>query len=190
MKFSGGGREKWLNLLIRMRIQISHGCMGGLNEVYSQEGGKVVKRWWNCVMLGMAWCKSVKKQTFVVKWRPENIWMSENHSVMSDSLRHHELYGPWNSPGQNTGVGSCFLLQGIFPTQGSNPDLLHCGRILYQLSHQGKLRQEYLILHRIFFFCIFLFYECLSTSTLLGLQFSYLYKHRLFFIGILVFSHL
>ena len=46
--------------------------------------------------------------------------------------------GPWNSPGQDTGVGSSFLFQGIFPTQGSNPGLLHCRRILYQLSHKGS----------------------------------------------------
>ena len=52
------------------------------------------------------------------------------------SLRHHGLYSPWNSPDQNTGVGSLSLLQGIFPTQGSNPGLLHCRRILYQLSYQ------------------------------------------------------
>jgi len=45
---------------------------------------------------------------------------------------------PWNSPGQNTGVGSHYLLQGIFPTQGSNPGLPHCRQILYQLSHQGS----------------------------------------------------
>ena len=45
---------------------------------------------------------------------------------------------PWNSPGQNTGVGSHFLLQGIFLTQGSNPGLQHCRWILYQLSHQGS----------------------------------------------------
>jgi len=45
---------------------------------------------------------------------------------------------PWNSPGQNTGVGSSSLLQGIFPTQGSNPGLPHLGQILYQLSHQGS----------------------------------------------------
>ena len=43
-------------------------------------------------------------------------------------------------PGQNTGVGSYSLLQGIFPTQGSNPGLPHCRRILYQLSHQGSPR--------------------------------------------------
>jgi len=45
---------------------------------------------------------------------------------------------PWNFPGQNTGVGSIFLLQGIFPTQGSNSGLPHCRRILYQLSHKGS----------------------------------------------------
>jgi len=44
---------------------------------------------------------------------------------------------PWNSPGQNTGVGSLSLLQGIFPTQGLNPGLTHCRQILYQLNHNG-----------------------------------------------------
>ena len=55
---------------------------------------------------------------------------------MSDSLRPHVLYNPWNSPGCNTGVGSLPLFQGTFPTQGSNPGLLHCRWIIYQLSHQ------------------------------------------------------
>ena len=49
---------------------------------------------------------------------------SENLSVMSNSLQPHGLYTPWSSPGQNTGAGSCSLLQGIFPTQGSNPGIL------------------------------------------------------------------
>ena len=57
--------------------------------------------------------------------------MTECHSVVSDSLRHHGLYSPWNSPGQKTGMGSLSLLQGIFPTQGSNLGLLRCRRILY-----------------------------------------------------------
>ena len=46
----------------------------------------------------------------------------------------------WNSPGKNTGVGNLFLLQGIFPTQGSNPGLPHCRWILYHLSHKGSPR--------------------------------------------------
>ena len=44
-----------------------------------------------------------------------------------------------DSPGKNTGVGCCVLLPGTFPTQGSNPGLLHCRLILYQLSHKGRL---------------------------------------------------
>ena len=60
------------------------------------------------------------------------------HLVMSDSLWPHGLYSPWSSPGQNTGVGSCSHLQGIFPTQGSKPGFLHCRQILYQLSHKGN----------------------------------------------------
>ena len=62
---------------------------------------------------------------------------SESHSVVSDSLRPHGLYSPWNSPGQNA-EDSLSLLQGIFPTQGSNTGLLHCRWILYQLSHKGS----------------------------------------------------
>ena len=65
---------------------------------------------------------------------------------MSDSLRPPGLYSPWNSPGQDTGVGSLSLLQGLFPTQGSNPGLPHCREILYQLSYQGspeKVKEAY-----------------------------------------------
>ena len=45
---------------------------------------------------------------------------------------------PWNSPGQNTGVCSLSLLQGIFPTQGLTSGLLHCRQILHQLSQKGS----------------------------------------------------
>ena len=47
---------------------------------------------------------------------------------------------PWNSPGQNTGVGSYSLLQDIFPTHELNPGLPHCRQILSQLSHEGSPR--------------------------------------------------
>ena len=47
---------------------------------------------------------------------------------------------------KNTGVGSLFLLQQIFPTQESNWDLLHCSRILYQLSYQGRPENSLLLL--------------------------------------------
>ena len=68
------------------------------------------------------------------------VFFSKSCSVVSYSLQPHGLYCPWNSPGQNTGVGSLSLLQGIFPTQGSKPGLLHCRWILYQLSHKGSPR--------------------------------------------------
>ena len=91
------------------------------------------------------WCvkrivgrEACQKQPFFLKWR-------ESRSVMSDSLQPHGLYNPWNSPGQNTGVGSLSLLQGIFPTQGSNPGLPHCRWILYQLSYQGSYTYTYIL---------------------------------------------
>ena len=81
------------------------------------------------------------RQSLRVTWE---IWMnllmsseSERRSAVSDSLWPHGLYSSWNSPGQNTGVGSLSLLQGIFPNQGSNPGFPHCRWIFYQLSHKG-----------------------------------------------------
>ena len=77
--------------------------------------------------------------------------MAENNLVMGwntvcvylevkwKSLSHVQLFAtPWNSPGQNIELGSLFLLQGIFPTQGSHPGLPHWRRILYQQSHKGS----------------------------------------------------
>ena len=49
------------------------------------------------------------------------------------TLRPHGLYSPQDSPGQNTGVGSLSLLQGIFPSQGLNPGLPQCRWILYRM---------------------------------------------------------
>ena len=76
------------------------------------------------------------------------IWISVDKSLksesvslsgVSDSLRCRGLWParllcPWNPPGKHTGVDSHSLLQGIFPTEGSNPGL-HCRKILYRLSH-------------------------------------------------------
>ena len=65
---------------------------------------------------------------------------SKSHSVVSDSLRPHRLYSPWNSPGQKSGVGSLSLLQGIFPTQGSNPGLPHCRRFFTSWARREELK--------------------------------------------------
>ena len=62
---------------------------------------------------------------------------SESHSAVSDSVICDPM--DYADPtGQNIGVGSHSLLQGIFPTQGLNPGLLNCRWILHRLSHQGS----------------------------------------------------
>ena len=71
-----------------------------------------------------------------------------SRSVVSDSLWPMDCSPPGSpvhvaSPGKNTGVGCHVILQGIFPTQGLNPGLPHCRWILYQLSHEGSPRLEW-----------------------------------------------
>ena len=74
-----------------------------------------------------------------------NVGAVRSRSVVSDSLQPRGLWParllcPWDSPGKSTAVGCPALLQGIFPTQGSNQGLLYCRQILYCLSHQGSPR--------------------------------------------------
>ena len=113
-----------------------------------QQEGKAhlfLSRW----ELGYDWKTEVSRDLF--PWHKQK---SESCSVVSNSLQPHGLWSPWNSLGQNTGVGSLCPLQGIFPTQGSNPGLPYCRQILYQLSHKGSTwtlrhkgstRRDYLI---------------------------------------------
>ena len=72
------------------------------------------------------------------------------------ALRPHGPYSPWHSPGQNSGVGSLSLLQGIFPTQELKRGLLHCRRILYNWAiREGPafsfflLKEETFCLHHV-----------------------------------------
>ena len=60
-----------------------------------------------------------------LKGLDESVHASQVTSLVSDSVRPSRLLCPWDSPGKNTGVGYHALLQGIFPTQGSNPSLLY-----------------------------------------------------------------
>ena len=60
------------------------------------------------------------------------------NSLQSHGLQPTRLLCPWDFSGKDTGVVCHFLLQGIFPTKGLNPGLLHCRQILYQLSSQGS----------------------------------------------------
>ena len=93
---------------------------------------------------------SKKKHAGWPQYKQNHIWESSIlNSVNKQKWKWKSLSGvrlfatPWTTQsvefsGQNTGVGSCFLLQGILPTQGSNPGLSHCRLILYQLSHHGS----------------------------------------------------
>ena len=100
-------------------------------ELSSSKARNVSSIRWACRRSLMNVCR-------VSQWMKPKNKKSESSSVVSDSWWPHRPYSPWNSPGPNTGEGSLSLLQGIFPTQGSNPGLLHCRRILYQLSHQSR----------------------------------------------------
>ena len=83
--------------------------------------------------------------------KKQNLNLKEEHACMRVTLSPScltlchpmhcspaRLLCPWYSPGKNTALGCRALLQGIFPTQGSNLHLLHCRQILYHLSHQGS----------------------------------------------------
>ena len=66
-------------------------------------------------------------------------------TYISRNFIKDRLLCPWNASGKNTGVGCHSLLQGIFPTQGSNMGLLHCRQILYRLNHQGSPNMKVLV---------------------------------------------
>ena len=72
--------------------------------------------------------------SFYRKWK----WKSQSYSLTL--CKPHELYSPWNSPAQNTGVESLSLTPGHLPKPGLNPGLPHCRWIFNQLSHKGSPR--------------------------------------------------
>ena len=103
-----------------------------------------VFRFQPCHVLAVTLCRKITQSSEIQFAHPTKGMKKESesgsHSIMSDSLRPHGLYSSWNSPGQNTGMGSLSFLQGIFLTKGSNPGLLHCRQLFYQLSHKKSPR--------------------------------------------------
>ena len=123
------------------RVAISFSRESSWPKEWTQETWKssyllfLINSWWCCAILhNLAhwYCK-------LFSYYSESV----SCSVMSDSLQPEGMYPSrllclWNSPGKNPGVGSPYLLQDIFPTQGSNLGVLHFRWILYCLSYQGS----------------------------------------------------
>ena len=95
-----------------------------------------------CYRYRNRWCWQTEAQ--YTKWKER-----ESRSVVSNSLWPHGLCSPWNSPGQNPGVGSCSLLQGIFPTQGVNPGLLIAGGFFTSWATRGAHTQDWSVIKHI-----------------------------------------
>ena len=107
---------------------------------------------------GLDWARESNLQILNFTLKIIKVKVKLKVAVVSDSLWPHGLYSRWNSPGQNTRVGSLSLLQGILPTQGLNPGLPYCKWMLYQLSHKGSSKGQGLqkSLHSE---CMFLWFE-------------------------------
>ena len=146
-------------LLIIMRSDVSKLFKGGKYMSYPLSSFLSFSPHFNNSAIGMHFTINGESNHFRIEWQcvlVESIWVCFcqilpiwNYFVcvcvllMSDSLPPHgllptRLLCPWDFPGKNAGVGSNFLLQGNFLTQGLNPGLLHCRQILYNLSHQGS----------------------------------------------------
>ena len=126
-----------------------------------------------------------KQQSEKVQSCPESD--SESRSVVSNSCNPMDY-----TPGQNTRVGSLSLLQGIFPTEGSNLGLLHCRQILYHLSHQichMKYLKDVYPKKTIFLICLkFRIIWTSSISRLLGMSWGIFSSFKDHFTGTQAFS--
>ena len=87
----------------------------------------------NCMSSLLLWTLNTHHYIFTLQYR---VKVAQSCPILCNSM----VCSPRNFPGQNTGVDSFSLFQGIFPTQGSNPSLLHCMQILYQLRYKGSPR--------------------------------------------------
>ena len=103
-------------------------------------------------IVGSHQLKCSHQENAYLKHVPACLHLRSVTSVVSDSLRPNELqptrlFGPWESPGKNTGVGCHFLLQGIFPTQGSNLCLLHWQGDSLPSEPPGKPKMRFYLIY-------------------------------------------
>ena len=87
------------------------------------------------------WPQDWKRSVFIPIPKKSESEVSQSCPTLCDPMDCSFLC-PWNFQGKSTGVGCHFLLQGIFPTQGSYLGLLHCRQTLYHLSHQGSPKKR------------------------------------------------
>ena len=87
-------------------------------------------------LIGLEIWQQYENFKYKVNYRDNSMKVKVAQSCLT--LQSHGLYSPWNSPGQNTGVSSFSILQGIFQAQGLNTGLPHYRHILYQLSQKGN----------------------------------------------------
>ena len=99
---------------------------------FSQEAGKVF--WYSHLFNNFPQLVVIH---MVVVYLLSHVWLLRPHGLWPARLLH-----PWHFSGKTTGVGCHFLLQGIFPTHGSNSGLLHCRQILYWLSQRLSVVNE------------------------------------------------
>ena len=135
-------RSLFLSLICILNITVAwvwNMPQGGVENIY-ELNSKLGFKWLSMQTSGPCEFRMQNNHEFCLSLIPAYSMWCESCSVMCNSLRPHGLYRPWNSPGQNIWVGSLSLLQGIFPTQGSNPGLPHFGQILYQPSSKGSSR--------------------------------------------------
>ena len=125
-----------------------------------------------------------------------------SRSVTSNSLRPHglqptRLLRPWDFPGNSTGVGRHFLLQGIFPTQGSNPGLLHYRQMLYKIVDSSvqifSIFYDYFLAKRVQLFLVLKFVlleTCLFVYMVINTNFTFYFSTMYSFQKILCLGHM
>ena len=118
------------------------------SELRSETGWLLFELFIVAWVLGMNWSWKAGRERPVRKLLQKcgKVKVEASRTIVSDSLQFHGLQPflllcPWNSTGKSIGVAAHFLPQGIFLKWRSNPELLHCRQILYQLSQKGNLQK-------------------------------------------------
>ena len=120
--------ERWIGIVGPHHLKP---CSAGIAELHSHLSLNLYMYIYYLLILSPS--KELHREYVCVCWSLSHVRLSATTWTAA-----HQAPCPWNSPGKNTGVGCHFLLQGIFPTQGSNLGLVHCKQMRYCLSYYTK----------------------------------------------------